>query len=347
MTLSSVYTTRGILAYSELKWAEEQNEVMHYLISWNQFLESALFGIFLAILFILVNELSEKLHWDKLSFGKALIYKTIVYIIGSPLIFLLVYLILTNTGAVDSSVYSNLEGLVQHFSGLFVIITIYIIFNIILLNFIVQSIQKTGRQNIISFLTGKYHQPTIEDRVFMFLDLKSSTQYAEKLGSILYSKMLRDCFHEINHIVIKFDAQIYQYVGDEIVLTWEWNNKKDEIKFIDLYFAFQRRLESKRAYYNEKYGLLPVFKAGLHGGKVTVTEIGQIKRDIAFHGDVLNTASRIQNLCNSLKVNFLISAELHSRIKSKGAYLYNNLGEHLLRGKIQKVGLYSIEPNSD
>ena len=48
-----------------------------------------------------------------------------------------------------------------------------------------------------------------------------------------------------------------------------------------------------------KYGETPIFNAGMDAGVVTVTEIGDIKRDLAFHGDVLNTAARIQGLCNS------------------------------------------------
>ncbi len=341
--MTSVYTTRGILEFNNISWSKEENPVIYYLVSWNQFLESALFAVFLGILFILINEISESLHWDKFSFGKSLLYKTLLYVLGLIVIFTLVYTILINFGSVDAAIYNDAGEALIYFKAVFVVIGLYLIFNIILLNFIVQNIQKTGRQNIISFLTGKYHRPIIEDRIFMFLDLQSSTKYAEKLGSIRYSTMLRDCFHDINHIVMEYNAQIYQYVGDEIVLTWEWNEKNDHIKFIDLYFAFKRRLALKKVYYNDKYGLLPVFKAGLHGGNVTVAEIGQIKRDIAFHGDVLNTTSRIQDLCNPLKASFLISEELFSRISSKGNYFYKNLGEHLLRGKTKKVGLYAIE----
>lgn len=346
VTLSSVYTTRGLLNYTGIIWTKESNPIIYYLVSWNQMVESALFSVFLGILFILITEISEKLHWDKLSFGRSLMYKTLSYIIGSVFIFLLVYIILTSSGAVNPTIYEDTTGAMEHFTGVFIVISLYVIFNIILLNFIVQSIQKTGKQNLISFLTGKYHNPIIEDRIFMFLDLKSSTTYAERLGSIRYSKMIGDCFHDINHVVLDYEAQIYQYVGDEIVLTWKWNNKNDHIKFIDLYFAVQQRINSRKSYYSNKYGVLPEFKAGMHAGKVTAAEIGQVKRDIAFHGDVLNTASRIQDLCNPLKETFLISEDLFMRIKSKGNYLYRNLGEHLLRGKTVKVGVYAIERHS-
>ena len=56
----------------------------------------------------------------------------------------------------------------------------------------------------------------------MFLDLKSSTTHAEQLGHIKYSQLIQDCFYELTEVVTRREAQIYQYVGDEIVLTWPY-----------------------------------------------------------------------------------------------------------------------------
>ncbi len=50
-------------------------------------------------------------------------------------------------------------------------------------------------------------------------------------------------------------------------------------------------------------------KAGITSGEVTATEIGVIKRSIAYHGDVLNTAARIQGECSKLNKELLISEE--------------------------------------
>ena len=59
----------------------------------------------------------------------------------------------------------------------------------------------------------------------------------------------------------------------------------------------KRELKQKSKLYQDRFGLVPSFKAGIHIGKVTTGEIGKIKRDIIFTGDVLNTAARIQGLC--------------------------------------------------
>jgi adenylate cyclase len=35
-------------------------------------------------------------------------------------------------------------------------------------------------------------------------------------------------------------------------------------------------------------------KAGAHVGRVVATEVGTIKSEIVFHGDVVNTTARVQ-----------------------------------------------------
>ena len=56
----------------------------------------------------------------------------------------------------------------------------------------------------------------------------------------------------------------------------------------------KNRLKSRTAWYNQKFGVNPDFKAGIHLGEVTTGEIGALKKEIIFTGDVLNTTARIQ-----------------------------------------------------
>lgn len=86
--------------------------------------------------------------------------------------------------------------------------------------FIVHISDKLGQGVLLNYILGRYHIPKEETRIFMFLDLTSSSIYAEKLGHITYSQLIQDCFFDLTSVVNKYDAQIYQYVGDEAVLTW-------------------------------------------------------------------------------------------------------------------------------
>ena len=117
---------------------------------------------------------------------------------------------------------------------------------IIISLFILQVSDKFGQGVLINFLLGKYHKPKEEARIFMFMDLKSSTTYAEKLGHIKYSQLIQDCFYDITEVVNKYDAQIYQYVGDEVVLSWKIKKGLINSNCIKIYFAYDKLLISKK-----------------------------------------------------------------------------------------------------
>ena len=84
------------------------------------------------------------------------------------------------------------------------------------------------------------------------------------------------------------------------------------------------------------------FKAGVHCGRVTVAEVGEIKTEIAYHGDVVNTASRIQNLCNVFEKPLLVSESLVERLPEKDRARVYFVAEAALRGKEASTKIYTI-----
>ena len=178
----------------------------------------------------------------------------------------------------------------------------------------------------------------------MFLDLKDSTTIAERLGHIIYSKLLQQCFLDLNRLIPDSGADIYQYVGDEAVLTWKIKNRKSVFeKPLQLYFSFKKRLEKKSKFYRAKFGVVPEFKAGINAGVVTVAEIGALKREIAYHGDVVNTASRLRSACNEFQRKLLSSAYIIQNINISGEYTVDEIGEVNLKGKTKSIKVFSIE----
>lgn len=139
--------------------------------------------------------------------------------------------------------------------------------------------------------------------------------------------------------------EIYQYVGDEAVLTFKLNNTSFVDNCLDAFFLYSERLKSRQHYYLEQYGALPVFKAGMHLGVVTVAEVGTLKREIAYHGDTINIASRIQGQCKVFNRDFLISDTVIDHIKHKGKYKFETLDQLILRGKKESTLLFSVSKN--
>ena len=62
------------------------------------------------------------------------------------------------------------------------------------------------------------------------------------------------------------------------------------------------------------FNIAPGFRAAIHLGEVTTGEIGALKKEIVFTGDVLNTAARIQGKCNEFEAELLISEDLKERL---------------------------------
>lgn len=225
----------------------------------------------------------------------------------------------------------------------FIMSIAYWSFAILFALFILQVSEKFGQGVLVSFLLGKYHQPKEEQRLFMFIDLKSSTTYAEQLGHIRYSQLIQDCFFDLTGIVTTYEAQIYQYVGDEVVLTWDINKGARGGNYPDAFFAYDDKIREKSAYYLEKYGLVPEFKAGANSGLVTAAEVGEIKKELAYHGDVLNTAARIQAQCNSYNSRLLISEEVKKLLPEPPMYELEWKGAVLLKGKQASVDIFEVK----
>ena len=153
---------------------------------------------------------------------------------------------------------------------------------------------------------------------------------------------------DLNKLIPDSGAEIYQYVGDEAVLTWKIRHfEKVFNQPVQLFYAFKSQLEKRSKYYTSRFGLVPQFKAGINAGLVTVAEIGEIKKEIAYHGDVVNTASRLRSACNEFQKQILTSEFVVKHIKATPDIVIEELGEVKLKGKKKSIVVFSIEKKED
>ncbi len=189
-----------------------------------------------------------------------------------------------------------------------------------------------------------YRKPFSEvERIFMFLDIRSSTTIAEELGHVQYFDLLNDFFRDIAEPISKNKGQIYQYVGDEVVISWPLEDGVSNANCIQCYFDIVDTMGKLNHKYQEKYDVSPSFKAGMHSGKVSTGTVGTLKREIIYTGDVLNTASRIEGLCNKHQVDLLLSKVLVDCLPLNNDFLPKKIGEISLRGKATEIMLFTIE----
>lgn len=204
--------------------------------------------------------------------------------------------------------------------------------------------KKFGYDTFWNIIRGKYNRPRAEERIFMFLDINASTSIAERLGNSNYHRLLKDFFADITNPVLNNGGHIYQYAGDEVIISWKYQAGITASQCLKCFFDIKAHMQQLQEKYMHRYGLLPSFKAGLHSGLVIAGEVGIIKRDITYSGDVLNTAARIRNMCSKFNVELIVSQYLLSKISTNNRFSIRELGAIKLRGKEHPVMLCAVIP---
>ena len=277
------------------------------------------------------------------SFTRKILFKSIVYLV-IIIIFLIILSFVNVLFAHDEQSFFKLSSPVWIFFTNYSItgILLYIASIVVITQFYAEFRESIGLSTLNNFFLGKYHHPVEEERIFMFVDMKSSTTIAENLGHVKYFEMLKEYFMDLSGAVIDHAGAIYQYAGDEMILTWRLKDGLKKNNCVNCFFAMKRTLQTKAEKYNSKFGLLPGFKAGLHYGVVTAGEIGSLKKEIIFTGDVLNTSARIQGLCNQFGADLLISEDLVKALQLAAGYSVTSVGETLLKGRSKPMELFAI-----
>ncbi|MEM9143754.1 MAG: adenylate/guanylate cyclase domain-containing protein, partial [Bacteroidota bacterium] len=204
--------------------------------------------------------------FTKSGFGKKIIIKTLIY-------FFIIFAAITIISVTSAAFYFNASPFsavvwddVLNFISAFALWSIMLYFTIAVVTclFYSEIADNVGQNVLLNFFTGKYHQPKEEERVFLFLDMKSSTTIAEQLGHTAYFQLLREYYSDLSDAIVTYGGEIYQYVGDEVVVTWKLKPNKKNTNSIDCFFAMQQALASKSEKYSKRYGVVPTFKAGIH-----------------------------------------------------------------------------------
>jgi len=201
---------------------------------------------------------------------------------------------------------------------------------------------------LLSQSMGKTIEPRMIYRGFIFIDLNDATSLAERLGSTKYANLLRDCFQLLNELIAVSPFEVYQYVGDEAVVTWGRGVRNADLLAIHLFSDFKAYLKEKRIRFLKLYGVQPVFKCAIHSGDVIESEIGKGVKHLVYHGDVLNTTSRLLSQCHANKSDLIISeSTLKSELEIRQTYTLQRITHRNLKGKLGAVNAYKVSENKN
>jgi adenylate cyclase len=273
--------------------------------------------------------------------GVSLLLKSISLVVAAFLMNSLLYAIssIQSSGTLENS-FHNFFYELQHVNLLLQKILYWLIL-IVVTQLIIEINEKYSPGVFIDILLGKYVKPKTENRIVAFIDLNDSTTIAEKLGHTQYFKFIREFIYNVSNALIEYDGRIYQYVGDEIVVSWMYSEKNIK-RCLKSIIEARRNIQKDSINFKRDYDLIPEFRVGIHIGEVTVGEIGVIKKDIAMSGDTMNTTARIRSACSELNKKFIVSKDFIDK-SSLENFQAESLGLVELKGKRKEIELFHLK----
>lgn len=312
--------------------------------SFYPFINTLIIGLITALFvaffeFILFTGQVRKLKFYKLFFLRIFLY---TFSISATIALVMIISRMFRNDMNFRSVYRSEEF--QHYLWKedFLFGVLYALGLITVVIFIMQIKRKIGPKILFGFISGRYYHPRVVERIVMFIEIQKVKTIIEKIGRVSFFRYLNDFIFDITETVLFHKGEFYEYVENEILLVWNVKNGTEKANCIRTFFEIQEVIEAKKMTYFEKYGFIPEFHAALHFGSVIRGEIGDVKSEIKYQGDVMNTAARMLGE-TSRENNFLISADLMEQLTLPILYRKEELGKYDLRGKHQGIALYALK----
>ena len=171
-----------------------------------------------------------------------------------------------------------------------------------------------GGRVLFNFLIGRYHKPSREQRVFMFLDIADSTRLSEQFGDVKIQALIGRFFFDIARPIAEHGGETYRYIGDEVVVSWPMAKALEDARCVRCVFDVQNLLDARHDEYRRLFGVVPRFRVGMHGGPVVIGEVGDSRRAIVYFGETVSRAVALQGACKRLGQDFLVSADLMEKL---------------------------------
>lgn len=175
----------------------------------------------------------------------------------------------------------------------------------------------------------------------LFLDIRSFTAISEQITAEEIVTMLNEYFDTVVDVILDNNGHLDKFIGDEImavfgVLPSQNHAAKDAVS------AALEMQKKTREFIKIRSDLgKQVFQVGIgiNTGEVIVGNVGSKNRiDYTVIGDVVNTASRIQNLARGGEI--VIGEETYRHIKKD--FEFEKRGPFTLKNKSDPINVYQV-----
>jgi len=200
-----------------------------------------------------------------------------------------------------------------------------------------------GWRRFTNLVIGRYFRPSVENRVFLLLDLVDSTALAARLGNVRFHELLSEFFYQVDRALVTTGGEVVSYIGDAVIFTWPLtDDRRKNARSMRALIRMIAHIRRNNTWFEQEFGAVPAFRAVLHGGEVVVGECGDSRRQVTFLGNVLNTIGRLEELGKREDEPLLATGEIVARMDSPKGVSFEVLGERKLKGLEDGVDIYRI-----
>jgi len=112
--------------------------------------------------------------------------------------------------------------------------------------FVIRMRDLLGAEVFGNLLIGRYHRPVREQRIFLFIDVRDSTVYAEAHGDLRAQAYLAAIFAALAEPVRRTHGSIDDYIGDMAVITWPFARGAEDARCVACVVEFLHEIALHR-----------------------------------------------------------------------------------------------------
>ncbi len=174
----------------------------------------------------------------------------------------------------------------------------------------------------------------------LFADIRGFTALSEKKTPEEVVRFLNSYFALMSEVVFSNKGTLDKFIGDALMAFWGEPVEVENPSFMAVKTALEMRQKLEEFNRRGIAGFPPIrVGIGINRGYAVVGNIGYEKKlDYTAIGDVVNTASRLENLTKDVGATILISRDVYEDVKDRVVCRY--VGSFLLRGKVRRIKVY-------
>jgi adenylate cyclase len=328
------YDTGATTVESEMKLVYVHGNILHQLLQGETIRE--LHGLWISLISLLMFALMPLVAWRFRTMTGSLLAA------GTAL-------------ALLAAQYASFQWLDWHFNAVEPLVVLLLSY---LVNITLKSFLENKQKNFITKQFGRYLSPDLVREIarsdqeiklgginkelsILFLDIRGFTTLSEKLPPEQVLDFLNTMFDMITRKALDNKGTIDKFIGDAamVIFNAPLDVPDHEYRAVRTAWDIQESMKEVRRMIEEKHGITVSVGIGVNTGMVVVGNIGSFLRvDYTAIGDNVNIAARIES--NTQPNQILVSEETYER--TKGSFVYNCIGERMMKGKSVPVKLYEV-----